>query len=64
VLGPLEEGDERLVINVVSIEPASFNPHLRNAVVARLFEVWLREQRQKARIEWFWGPNRATQAAR
>jgi putative peptide maturation system protein len=64
VLGPLEEGDERLVINVVSVEPASLNPHLRSAVVARLFEAWLREQRQQARIEWFWGPNRATQAAR
>jgi putative peptide maturation system protein len=64
LLGPLEEGDERLVINVVSIEPAEDNAQLRTAVVTRLFESWLREQRQKARIEWFWGPNRATQAAR
>lgn len=64
LFGPLEEGDERLVINVVSVEPADRNPHLRSAVVTRLFDEWLREQRQKARIEWFWGPNRATQAAR
>lgn len=64
LLGPIEAGDERLVINVVSIEPAAGNPHLRSAVVTRLFDEWLREQRQRARIEWFWGPNRATQAAR
>jgi putative peptide maturation system protein len=64
LVGPVEEGDERLVINVVSVEPADRNPHLRSAVVTRLFDEWLREQRQKARIEWFWGPNHATQAAR
>ncbi|WP_161966208.1 TIGR04500 family putative peptide maturation system protein [Steroidobacter cummioxidans] len=64
LFGPLDEGDECLVIDVVSVEPAMGNPHLRGAVVTRLFESWLREQRQKARIEWFWGPNRATQAAR
>lgn len=64
LLGPIVEGDERLLINIVSVEPADRNPHLRSAVVTRLFDEWLREQRQKARIEWFWGPNRATQAAR
>jgi putative peptide maturation system protein len=64
LLGPIEEGEERSVINVVAVEPADRNPHLRSAVVTRLFDEWLREQRQKARIEWFWGPNRATQAAR
>jgi putative peptide maturation system protein len=64
LVGPVEAGDERLVINVVSVEPADRNPHLRSAVMTRLFDEWLREQRQKARIEWFWGPNHATQAAR
>jgi putative peptide maturation system protein len=64
VLGPIEEVDDRLAINVVSVEPADRNPHLRSAVVTRLFDEWLREQRQKARIEWFWGPTHATQAAR
>ncbi len=64
LLGPLEEGDEWLLIDVVSIEPAGRHPQLRSAVIARLFDDWLREQRRKARIEWFWGPNHATQAAR
>jgi putative peptide maturation system protein len=64
LLGPIEEGEERLVINVISVEPADCNPQLRSAVVNRLFDAWLREQRRKARIEWFWGPNHATQAAR
>ncbi|MFC4312783.1 TIGR04500 family putative peptide maturation system protein [Steroidobacter flavus] len=64
LLGPIEQGDERLVINVVSVETADRNAQLRRAVVTRLFEEWLREQRRKARIEWFWGPNHATQAAR
>jgi putative peptide maturation system protein len=64
LLGPIEAGDERLVINVVSVEPADRNPQLRSAVVTHLFDAWLREQRRKARIEWFWGPNHATQAAR
>jgi len=64
LLGPTEEGDERLVIDVVAVEPAKNNQQLRAAVVAELFEEWLREQRRKARIEWFWGPNGATNAAR
>ncbi|HEY5755193.1 MAG TPA: hypothetical protein VIU34_05190, partial [Steroidobacter sp.] len=64
LLGPIEEVDDRLVINVVAVEPADRNPHLRSAVVTRLFDEWLRDERQKARIEWFWGPNHATQAAR
>jgi putative peptide maturation system protein len=63
LLGPLDEGDERLLIHVVSVEPAERNPHLRSAVVARLFDDWLREQRQHARTEWFWGPHSATKDA-
>ncbi len=63
LLGPLEEGDDRLVIHVTSVESAERNPHLRSAVVAHLFDEWLREQRRTARIEWFWGPHAATKDA-
>jgi putative peptide maturation system protein len=63
LLGPLEEGEDRFVIHVLSVEPAEHNPHLRSAVVAHLFSEWLREQRRTARIEWFWGSQAATKDA-
>ncbi len=51
--------EEHVLTQVVSIEPADRNPHLRNAVIAHLFEEWLHEQRKTAHIEWFWGPSSA-----
>jgi putative peptide maturation system protein len=51
--------EEHVLTQVVSIEPADRNPNLRSAVVAHLFEEWLRERRESAHIEWFWGPSRA-----
>ncbi len=56
VLGPLAEGDQFLLLKVLACHAPELNATLRERIAGRLFHVWLDQQRQAARIEWFWGP--------
>ncbi len=64
LFGPLEEEDEFALIEIVSVERLENAAKLRRLVAAKLFENWLREQRNSARIEWFWGPAERTSSTR
>jgi putative peptide maturation system protein len=54
-VGPLATEDGFTLVQPLSVEPALPGEALRRAVVTKLFDDWLREQRRSARIEWFWG---------
>lgn len=55
VLGPLDTGAGYALVLVLSIAPARLDEATRQVVKKILFEKWLAERRQTARIEWYWG---------
>ncbi|GIH89485.1 TIGR04500 family putative peptide maturation system protein [Planobispora siamensis] len=63
VLGPRPTGDGGFDVTVVlAVEPATPNPATRRIVEHRLFDGWLREQRRRAHVQWFWGSTARTDA--
>jgi hypothetical protein len=51
------------LVRVLAITPARLDPATRAAIQKLLFEDWLEERRQSARIEWFWGNAARTRPA-
>ncbi|WP_433247738.1 TIGR04500 family putative peptide maturation system protein [Streptosporangium sp. CA-135522] len=62
VLGPVPLGDGFAVVKVLSVEPAVLDERTRRLVGRRLFDEWIAERRESAKIEWFWGNTARTSA--
>jgi putative peptide maturation system protein len=52
---PIETGHGQVLLRVVAIVPARLDDRIRAAIKKILFDQWLAERRQTARIEWCWG---------
>ncbi|HKQ78120.1 MAG TPA: TIGR04500 family putative peptide maturation system protein [Blastocatellia bacterium] len=64
VVGPARVEDGYAIAHVLSSTPARLDDATRAAIKEILFEEWLSERRQAARIEWHWGNSeRAPQTA-
>lgn len=64
VLEPVRTEDGYALIHILSLTPASLNERTRSTIKKILFDEWLAELRQAARIEWYWGnPDRTTQTS-
>jgi putative peptide maturation system protein len=64
VVGPARVADGYAIARVLSLTPARLDEATRAAIKEILFDEWLAERRQSARIEWFWGNSeREPQAA-
>jgi putative peptide maturation system protein len=57
------DGDH-LVVQVLAVRTAEHSPATLARVKAALFQQWLADQRQAARIEWFWGDAQRTSGER
>ena len=55
VLEPVRTEEGYALIQVLSLVPASLNERTCSAIKMLLFDQWLAERRQAARIEWYWG---------
>jgi putative peptide maturation system protein len=55
LLGPVPAEEGWAVVRVLSVTPARLDQETRLAIKKTLFEEWLDERRQAARIEWSWG---------
>jgi putative peptide maturation system protein len=55
LLGPLDTGEGYALVRVLSVSTARLDEPTRHAIKKILFENWLAERRQAARIEWNWG---------
>jgi putative peptide maturation system protein len=55
LLGPVPTEEGWAVVRVLSFTPARLDQPTRLVIKKTLFEEWLDERRQAARIEWFWG---------
>jgi putative peptide maturation system protein len=55
LVGPVPVDTGRALIRVLAIVPAELNDRTRAAIKEVLFNDWLAERRQAARIEWCWG---------
>lgn len=55
VVGPLLTPDGWAVVRVLAVVPATLDQPTRSAIKHALFQEWLEERRQSARIEWNWG---------
>jgi putative peptide maturation system protein len=55
VLGPFRTGERYTLVRVLSLKPACLDEPTQTAIKQILFEKWLEERRQAARIEWYWG---------
>jgi parvulin-like peptidyl-prolyl isomerase len=57
ISGPLEADTGFDLVRVIRSEIADFNDESsRDALSDAMFEQWLANQRDIAKIEWFWGP--------
>jgi putative peptide maturation system protein len=55
VLGPLHTEEDYTLVHVLSVIPAHMSEQTQSAIKKILFDEWLAERRQAARIEWYWG---------
>ncbi|HEY3080260.1 MAG TPA: TIGR04500 family putative peptide maturation system protein [Chloroflexota bacterium] len=55
VLGPLATETGYSLLRVVAVAPPCLDAPTREAIARRLFDEWLAEGRDAARIEWYWG---------
>jgi putative peptide maturation system protein len=55
LVGPVSTDEGYAVLRVLSITPARLDEPTHQTIKKILFEQWLQEQRQAARIEWYWG---------
>lgn len=55
VVGPLPVEGGYSLVRVLSVTTGRLDKATRIAITTILFEEWLQERRQAARIEWFWG---------
>jgi Parvulin-like peptidyl-prolyl isomerase len=55
MLGPVRTGEGYAIVRVLSFTPARLDERTRNTIKKILFEAWLAERRQAAKIEWYWG---------
>jgi putative peptide maturation system protein len=55
LIGPLIAGSDALLVQVLSVEAAEAGEGMRRAALLRLFDDWLAQRRQTARVEWYWG---------
>jgi putative peptide maturation system protein len=55
VLSPVRTEEGYAIVRVLSFAPARLDEQTVAAIKKSLFEEWLGEQRQAARIEWYWG---------
>jgi putative peptide maturation system protein len=63
LLGPLRTEEGHAVVRVLSFTPARLDEPTCTAIRKILFEEWLEERRQAARIEWYWGNATRTRRA-
>jgi putative peptide maturation system protein len=62
VVGPVRTGSRYALLRLLSQAPARLDEATRTAIKRALFEQWLTERRQEARVEWFWGNGIQTSA--
>jgi putative peptide maturation system protein len=55
VLSPVQIEQGYAIVRVLSFAPARLDEQTVTAIKKILFEEWLAQQRQAARIEWYWG---------
>lgn len=55
VVGPVRDGEEWAILQVVSLAPARLDGGTRRAIEEALFAEWLTARRRAAQIEWNWG---------
>jgi putative peptide maturation system protein len=55
VLGPVTSTRGAALLQVLALRPACLDERTRQSIVHLLFEEWLADLRQAARIEWYWG---------
>jgi parvulin-like peptidyl-prolyl isomerase len=55
LVGPVEGDAGYALMRVLSVQPADLDDRTRATIKKILFENWLAERRQAARIEWCWG---------
>jgi parvulin-like peptidyl-prolyl isomerase len=55
VLEPMRTDKGYAVVRVLSFAPARLDEQTLSTIKKILFEEWLAEQRQAARLEWYWG---------
>jgi len=55
VLSPVRTEQGYAIVRVLSFAPARLEEQTVTAIKKILFEEWLAQQRQAARIEWYWG---------
>jgi putative peptide maturation system protein len=55
LIGPLAGTTGHTLMQMLSIMPGDLNDRTRSAIKDILFQEWLAERRQTARIEWCWG---------
>lgn len=55
VLSPVQTEQGYAIVRVLSFAPARLDEQTLTAIKKILFEEWLAQQRQAARIEWYWG---------
>lgn len=64
VLSPVRTEEGYAIVRVLSLAPAHLDEQTVTAIKKILFEEWLAQQREAARIEWYWGnAGRTSQAA-
>jgi putative peptide maturation system protein len=63
VLGPVPTEKGYSIIRLLSQSAARLDKPTREAIEQILFEEWLEDRRQAARIEWFWGNVKPTSPA-
>lgn len=55
LVGPVRTEEGYVLVRILSFKHACLDEATRTAIKKILFEMWLEERRQAARIEWFWG---------
>jgi putative peptide maturation system protein len=55
VLEPLEIEEIYTIVQIIDVKPACLDELTREAIQQILFDRWLNEKRNAAKIEWYWG---------
>jgi putative peptide maturation system protein len=63
LVGPIEGDSGYALMRVLSVHPAQLDDRTRATIKKVLFDNWLTERRQAARIEWCWGNVSKTSSA-